>query len=194
MAKRYDALLPMVAKLQPELIVEVGVHRGIRAAKMIAAAGRPVQYLGFDVFETRGADFQEGALNGKGIATEAQARARLDRAIKDNPGSSYRLVIGDSRETLPQFSDLVRGFRTFAFIDGDHRVDAIASDYAALSGADVVVFDDYYRHDEDGNIPDLSLYGANQTVKAITGARVEVLPHGDACKHGGMSHLAVVRR
>lgn len=190
MAKRYSQLIDLAAKLKPKHIIEVGVHRGIRAAKMCHAA-RASRYTGFDVFDTLPASFQDDALNGKGMVGPADARRRLD-AHAARGGFKYELVIGDTRDTLhshPRMADL-------AFIDGDHRVDAIAGDYAALEGCPVVVFDDYYRPDANGLTPDLDLYGANRTVDALAadGVDVEILPLGDVCAHGGLAHLAVVRR
>jgi hypothetical protein len=82
----------------------------------------------------------------------------------------------------------------FAFIDGDHRVEAIAGDYAALRNTRVVTFDDYYLPDAQGKTPDLTKYGANAIVDAITDATVVILPVGDQCKHGGYSRLALVIR
>lgn len=183
MAKRYDQLVELVRKEQPRVIVEVGVHRAMRARAMCEAVKGPVHYIGYDVFDTLGEKYQEEALNGKGMTTEAKARHRLEALKAENPGFTYEFVIGDTRDTLHA--------RTvecdFAFIDGDHRVDAIRGDYAALSGAKVVVFDDYYS----GKSPDLTKYGANVVADE---AGAEVLPVGDQCKHGGISHLAVVRK
>lgn len=189
MAKRYDQMFALIDQLRPRSIVEVGVHRGVRAAKLCSRAllhAPTVDYLGFDVFDTLGEDFQEAALNGKGAPSQAEAERRLSRSV----GTRYRFEVGDTRETL-------HGRQVeadFAFIDGDHRVDAIAGDYAALAGAGCVVFDDYYRPDKRGNLPDLALYGANSLVDGLAaqGRKVEVLPIGDECKHGGVSHLAVV--
>lgn len=191
MAKRYSQLLDLVAQLRPKHIIEVGVHRAIRGAKMCAAA-KARRYTGFDVFDTRPVGFQEEALNGKGMVDATAARRRLDELAMNGSGFSYELVVGDTRDTLhgkPRVADL-------AFIDGDHRVDAIAGDYAALASCPVVVFDDYYRPDEQGRTPDLSLYGANQTVEACiaAGLSVEILPAADVCAHGGVAHLVVVRR
>lgn len=189
MAKRYDQMISLVQKIKPKTIVEVGVHRGMRASKLCRTALElnAVKYTGYDVFETMGAEFQEAALNGKGEPTEAAARRRLD----DIEGKfSYQFVIGDTRDTL-HGQDVKADF---AFIDGDHRVDAIAGDYDALKNCKCVVFDDFYCLDAQGNLPDLSLYGANKTVDALIadGREVQILPVGDQCKHGGNSHLAVV--
>jgi hypothetical protein len=196
MAKRYDQILKIVEKIRPKSVVEVGVHRAVRAVSICAEAlvhSPEVEYVGYDVFETLGEAFQEEALNGKGMATEAAARDRLNSlARKSRRRFSYSIVIGDTRDTLHG----TRVKADLAFIDGDHRVDAIVGDYAALDGCRVVIFDDYYRVDGEGNIPDLSLYGANAVVDelAAQGRKVEILPVGDKCKHGGLSHLAVVYR
>lgn len=193
MAKRYDQLLPLIGRFRPQHVVEVGVHRAMRATSMCKEAlayQKRVTYTGFDVFETMGERFQEDALNGKGMATQAAATQRLTALAQREPGFSFRLVVGDTRVTLRD-----RQIEAdFAFIDGDHRVDAIRSDYAALAGCRCVVFDDYYRPGPDGRTPDLALYGANAVVYALAadGHSVKILPIADVCKHGGVSHLAMV--
>jgi hypothetical protein len=189
MAKRYDQMLPLIAEHRPRRIVEVGVHRALRAMKLCQEALKYrdwVSYTGYDVFETMNPKFQEAALNGKGTALQAEAEGRL-RTVH---GLEWQLIVGDTRDTLHG----TEVEADFAFIDGDHRVEAIAGDYTALRNVKVVVFDDYYLPDESGNTPDLSLYGANATVDAIKDASVVILPTGDRCKHGGFSRLAVVIR
>jgi hypothetical protein len=184
MAKRYDQMLALIDEIKPTSIIEVGVHRGMRANQLCTQATRygGVEYLGFDVFDTMDAEFQEAALNGKGMPSMDVAAGRLKRI----DWLKFSFVVGDTRETLhskPRMAD-------FAFIDGDHRVDAIRGDYEALKSCTVVVFDDYYVGDDK---PDLALYGANAVVDALPTELVEILPVGDKCKHGGYSHLAVVR-
>lgn len=189
MAKRYDQMFELIDKVKPQRIIEVGVHRGIRAAKLCNRAlchSDSVEYVGYDVFDTVGAEYQEDALNGKGQPSEAQAKERLDGVR----GLQHSFVIGDTRETLHGMN--VKA--DFVFIDGDHRIDAIEGDYEALKGAKCVVFDDFYKFDSQGNMPDITLYGANATVDRLIGEgrKVTILPVGDTCKHGGVSHLAVV--
>lgn len=190
MAKRYDQMFALIDKVKPQTIVEVGVHRGVRGAKLSSRAlehSKPVRYVGYDVFDTVPMQFQADALNGKGAPSKAEALERLARCGRH---LQVELIVGDTRETL-HGREVVADF---AFIDGDHRVEAVLGDYDALAGCKCVVFDDYYLPGENGQTPDLSLYGANQIVDALrdAGARVEILPEGDACKHGGVSHLAVV--
>lgn len=188
MAKRYDHLIELVKKHQPRTIVEVGVHRGLRAFKMCAEVQGPVHYIGYDVFEHESPAFQEAALNGKGIPMEAVARDRLDKLKARKADFTYEFRIGDTRETL-------HGQRVqcdFAFIDGDHRVDAVIGDFQAID-APVIVCDDFYEPGLDGSIPDLTKYGANALL-SLTTAKTEVLPSWDECKHGGISKLLLITR
>jgi len=190
LAKRYDQMLALIEKVKPIRIVEIGVHHGIRAHRLCRKAlelSTSVRYTGYDVFDTMTAEFQEAALNGKGMPSETEARSRLDQL---KPDLKYELVIGDTRDTLHRKSVEA----DFCFIDGDHRVDAVRGDYLALASSNCIVFDDYYRADKRGAMPDLTKYGANQVIEELSakGMRVEILPHGDTCKHGGVSYLAVV--
>ena len=189
MAKRYDQMFELIDRVKPRKIVEVGVHRGIRAAKLCNRAmchNQDIDYVGYDVFDTVDSEYQEDALNGKGAPSQDQAKERLDGVR----GLVHSFVIGDTRETL--HGQHIKA--DFVFIDGDHRIDAIEGDYEALKGAKCVVFDDYYAIDRNGHLPDITLYGANATVESLRaeGRKVSILPVGDECKHGGVSHLAVV--
>jgi predicted O-methyltransferase YrrM len=187
MAKRYDQLIKIVRERQPRTIVEIGVHRGIRARKMCEAVDGPVHYIGYDVFETMGEAFQEAALNGKGEPTEAAARARLDELKRHKHDFTYEFIVGDTRETLhgkEVEADLV-------FIDGDHRIEAIIGDFLAVADSKVIALDDWYKPGKNGALPDLQKFGAN-IIGSLHDGHIEVLPHGDECKHGGVSHIAVV--
>jgi len=191
LAKRYDQMLVLITQVKPRTIVEVGVHRALRASKLCREALKcspEVHYIGYDVFDTMGEEFQAQALNGKGTPTEREARKVLDAMPT---GFTYELVIGDTRETLHGRHVAA----DFAFIDGDHRVEAIRSDYRSVD-ADCIVFDDFYSAGHDGRVPDLSEYGANAVVDELiaAGARVDILPVADLCNHGGMTRLAVVWR
>lgn len=192
MAKRYNHMLALIAEVKPKTIVEVGVHRAKRANMLCREALKHsdfVHYIGYDVFDTMGDQFQADALNGKGTPTEREARKVLDAM----PGGfTYQLVVGDTCETL-------HGQRIeadFAFIDGDHRVEAIRGDYEALKESKVVVLDDFYVAGARGELPDLTRYGANTLVDELraTGMSVEILPSGDVCNHGAISCLVAVRR
>lgn len=196
MAQRYDQMEALVRNAKPASIVEVGVHRGTRASKMCEWALRShddaLVYVGFDVFDTVGEQFHVDALNGKGLPSESFAAGRLDAVAARHRGRmSWAFSIGDTRKTLHGSTIPC----DFAFVDGDHRVDAIRGDAAALD-CPVIVFDDYYLPGPNGELPDLTLYGANAVVEEYraAGASVELLPHKDRCDHGAYAVLAVVRK
>lgn len=195
MAKRYRQMTEIITDLKPGVIVEVGVHKGLRGYALSTEALRhrkEVRYIGFDVFETMGEQFQLDALNGKRTPSEARARRTFQPLVEQHPGFTYEFIIGDTRDTL--HGKIIAS--DFAFVDGDHRVDAIRGDYEAVKGASVVVLDDYYVPTAGGMLPDLSRYGANAVVDELRaeGVRVEILPSRDVCNHGAIACLAVVRR
>lgn len=193
MAKRYEQLMTLIDLHKPKVIVEVGVHRAMRGMKMCQRAlihREKVNYIGFDVFETETPEFQEQALNGKGIPLQADAEARMKGIAQKHEQFSWQFVVGDTNSTLHDAQIKC----DFAFIDGDHRVEVIRGDAAALD-CPVLVFDDYYQP-LDGQMPDVEKFGANKVVAEMeaAGARVTILPAADKCKHGGVAHLAVVIR
>jgi len=196
MADRYAQLVDLVRRVAPATIVEVGVHRAARArllCREALALNRRVHYVGFDVFETMDLAFHDAAMNGKGVPTEAQALGALDELKRQHPGFTYELRIGDTRQTL-------HGQRfgvDLAWIDGDHRVEAILGDYLALRDSRVIALDDYIETGPNGEGPDLAQYGANEVVRRIIeagDARVALLPVRDLCRHGGYARIALVER
>lgn len=195
MAKRYHQMIPLIAECKPKVIVEVGVHKAIRAEMLCREALRhshKVHYIGFDVFDTKGEAFQKAALNGKGTPLEQDARRKLNALANEFLNFTYELRVGDTRDTLHG-----GGVQAdFAFIDGDHRVEAVYGDFASLVGSKVIVFDDYYKKGGKGELPDMELFGANRVVEGLmtAGREVEILPTGDVCNHGAIAHLAVVRQ
>lgn len=204
MTTRYAQMIPMIQTMawgtsagEEFSIVEVGVHRGLRAVMLCEAALKAfpgqVGYTGFDVFETESEAFHASALNGKGVAQRAEAERRLGALHREFPGRfTWRLVTGDTRQTLHPHPVRAR----FAFIDGDHRVEVISGDAVAID-ADLMVFDDYYLPDAAGRMPvDLDAHGANRVVAQMreSGWRCTLLPAGDLCKHGAVAHLAALER
>lgn len=192
MARRYDQLIDIVRDIRPRTIVEVGVHKGLRAALMCREAlkyNERVSYTGFDVFDTVDMAFHTEALNGKGAPSEQQARQRL-KALE--PALAWKLVKGDTRQTLHH----ERHFQAdLVFIDGDHRLDVIRGDYAPFHGARCVVFDDYYVRQENQPMPvDLDKYGCNHLIRNLLDDKriVELLPVLDPTVTGARAQLAVV--
>ena len=172
---RYDQIVPILEKKKPKVSVEIGVHKGHRAKIIAAYSG---MYYGFDVWEKGDAALDKAEYNGKGRSTRKDASDSLK-------GHAHELIQGFTQETLPEF--VKRGVLVdFAFVDGGHAKDTIASDWQFLSqilapGA-TVVFDDHYT-------PESPLYGCNETIR---GLKHVLLPRTDTTPDGWTCRLAVV--
>lgn len=186
-AMRYAQVIALVEETKPETIIEIGVWNGGRAIEMAEAALRhspKVHYRGYDLFELATPETDRDELNMKRHCTFENVMNRLMEFARANPGFTFDLISGNTRETLKP----IRG--DFVYIDGGHSVATINGDYFAVQDSNVIVFDDYYRPDVDGHCPDLEVFGANVVVDSIPGA--EVLPSDDPVKGGGIVHIAVV--
>ena len=187
--KRYDQLIDLVEQAKPATILEIGVWNGVRAMQMAAAALKhspKVHYQGFDLFEEASDQTDADEFNKKKHNTIEAVRGRLAAFGNENPGFSFELHKGNTRETLSGVEHVV----DFAYIDGGHSVETIWSDYCAVRDSKVVVFDDYYRSNAAGECPDLTKFGANEIIDLIDGA--VVLDSEDAVAGGGTVHIAVV--
>lgn len=180
---RYQQLLPIIAKAKPKVIVEVGTWNGLRAIEMCTEALKhqdSVHYTGFDLFEHASDETDARELNVKAHHSFKDAHARLRTFKNDNPGFEFALYPGDTRESLRDVSltpDL-------AFIDGGHSIETIRSDYEALKGAKVIVFDDFY---EGG--PDTGKFGCNSLIGELKDT--VILPQKDPVKGGGTVQMAL---
>ena len=150
---RYDELIAIAAKKKPDVLIEIGTHKGARAKLLKAHCKR---YYGFDLWEAGNEETDKRESNGKGRSTKAQAEAAL-------AGSSFELIAGDTTETLARFCSR-RINADFVFIDGGHSVATIKSDWEwvrqMLNPGAVVVFDDHYTPERPG-------FGCNSIVADI---------------------------
>lgn len=185
---RYDQLLTFIDEIKPRSIVEVGVARGERAKAMVLRALKYglVEYTGYDVFETKDAAFHKAAFNAKQVSPLADCAHMMRNIQQTHPGLTFRFIVGDTRDTLHGETVIA----DLAFIDGDHRVEAIRKDFEALKQSRVIVLDDYYTADKDGGCPDRTIVGCNELVRT-TGAHI--LPDMDPVRGGGLVQMAVVR-
>jgi predicted O-methyltransferase YrrM len=145
---RYKTILKEISKIQPKTIMEIGTWRGVRARKMLQQAAKynkDVMYFGFDIFDAITEEQRQKELHTKWVATESIAREEINKT-----GCQYKLIIGDTHDTLPNFNpdvpiDLV-------FIDGGHSLETIASDWGnvkrLMHKGTSVIFDDYYENKE----------------------------------------------
>jgi len=178
---RYAQINPLIAKIKPRTIAEIGTWNGYRAIEMAKEALKyqdHVTYYGFDLFEQATDDTDSEEMNVKPHYTKELVSKFLDNFKQKNPGFSYVLTAGNTRETLkPLAVDL-------AFIDGGHSIETILGDYEALKDSKVVLFDDYY----EGGI-DIEKYGCNKIVDKLNH---NVLPIGDPVAGGGITKFVVV--
>lgn len=191
---RYDQLLDIIDEIKPRSIVEVGVARAERAEAMSRRAltyWPDVEYVGYDVFETRDQEFQKAAFNLKTVGTHNECASRLRSIQEKHEGFKFKLVIGETRDTL-------QGKRVnvdLAFVDGDHRVNVIFHDYDALKDSGVVVLDDFYTPDDNGNCVDVNMYGCNRLFDHLpVETKWSILPVADQVRGGGRVQMVVVRR
>lgn len=182
---RYAALSRIARLVSPATFIEVGVHTGLRGADVIRATlgtRDSTHYIGYDVFETEPEEFHAQVHNGKGIPTKVQAMRNLSAAIGGR--GQVTLHVGRTQTTL-------HGQRVvcdMAFVDGDHRVEAIRADVEAVIGkANVVVLDDFYSGG-----PDTNVFGCNKVVAAFGAGHALLLPGHDPIKGGGTTSMVAV--
>jgi hypothetical protein len=124
--------------------------------------------------------------------------AKLEAFQTENPGFTYDLIRGNTRETLPKnkklkWQDPVTGETTkledadFSYIDGGHSIETIQSDYNALKNCKTIVFDDDYVEDENESRPNILEVGCNQLVHSIEHI---LLPAQDTLPTGGKIQMA----
>ncbi len=178
---RYTQIIDLIREVKPSSIVEIGTWNGFRAMEMAKEAlkyNRCVMYYGFDLFEFATDETDKEEKNVKPHYTMENVSRFLREFKNNNPGFNYRLIAGNTRETLSEMAV------DFAFIDGGHSVETIQSDYVKLRKSKVVLFDDYY----EGGI-DTELYGCNKIVESLDH---KVLPIADPVSGGGQTKLVVV--
>lgn len=155
---RYQYLHKIAQHLQPQKIVEIGVAKGVNAQVMCSLTPN-VEYHGYDVFELKDGDKEWHHMvgNGKDVFAEDKIRNRLEPT-----GANVNLHKGLTQETL--WGNNIKA--DLAFIDGDHRVEAIRGDFEAVKESRVIVFDDYYidgKHSEY----EIDKFGCNQIVDEL---------------------------
>jgi hypothetical protein len=63
----------------------------------------------------------------------------------------------------------------FVFIDGDHRIEAIESDFNSVKNSKVIIFDDYYITGEHNNFT-IDKYGCNELIQSFPENQVFISP------------------
>ncbi len=148
--RRYRNLFRIIHENRCRRIVEIGVWNGVHAQQMIRTAAlwypiETVAYYGFDLFEDLTDEDFEREFS-KRPPTLEEVRRRLEVT-----GAEIHLFKGDTRRTLPESVETIRG-ADLIYIDGGHSIETIASDWTcmerAINSGTTVIFDDYYLNDE----------------------------------------------
>lgn len=191
-ASRYSQLQTLIALLKPRTILEIGTNRGDSAVAMCLEALKhhsKIHYVGFDVFGTKDEDFHRRALNGKGAFSKQIAHERLETIRSQFSAFTFELIEGETSSTLHGRS--VRA--DFAFIDGDHRVEVITRDYAAVAESRVIVLDDFYDPSSTQGQELIGKFGCNELIAGLKD--VTILPLADSFSGTGPIRMAVkIRR
>ena len=190
---RHQQLYKVIKHNKPISIVEVGTYNGINALHLItwaskyAPEGTVIKYYGFDLFEDGTPELDEAEFNAKERVAMCQVEYTLNTYRERNQVNfDFELYKGNTKETLAV--DGPWKDADFAFIDGGHSVETIASDYENLKGCKVIAFDDFYIKNDDG-CPDIEKVGCNSLLKSL-GSHV-ILPLRDKVKGGGYVAMAL---
>jgi len=178
---RYQQIPRILSVLPHTAIVEVGVAKGRMALEMCRVnleRGQKVDYTGFDLFEDMTEEVSTVELNAKEVDSVHEVAERLEELSNEYPGLlTYRLVKGNTRETLPKHRFPQEGV-DFVFLDGGHSIETIESDYNALKEhAKLIVLDDYYIKGQD-----TEKYGCNKLVESLKTRMI--LPVADVLTNG----------
>lgn len=200
---RYAQLLKLVQHYNAESVVETGTWNGGRAIQMAEAAfangKEQFTYTGFDLFEEATDETDQKELNTKAHnsyeAVSNRLREYQKRKAEEGKIFNFAIYKGDTNTTVPE----VAPEADLAYIDGGHSYGTTKSDWLHTS-APVVVFDDFFSADANGNKPDDEGCGTNFVIEEIIkdvkeeekNWRIKVLPSQDGVKGGGHTHLAVV--
>ncbi len=166
---RYQYLLLGLCVVLPKTIIEVGLARGIRAFQMIQLAkgyNPNVKYTGYDVFDTKDANWHRLVGNGKKVDSKLEIESKL-KTLTNN----INLIQGMTSDTLwphPNKADYV-------WLDGDHRVESIRKDFESLKESKVIVFDDYYFTGEHDGFH-VEKYGCNKIIEIFDENEIFITP------------------
>tara|TARA_R110000803_G_scaffold50086_1_gene104042 strand:- start:1046 stop:2566 length:1521 start_codon:yes stop_codon:yes gene_type:complete len=198
---RYQKNAELIRHFKPNNILETGTWNGGRAIEMALAAFENenlVNYYGFDLFEDATIETDKEEFNVKSHNTLEAVEKRLEefknKMAEKNKTFNYFLTKGNTREELKvdNLFDYLPPI-DYAFIGGGNSIKTTQSDYDCLKHVPVVVIDNYFSKDEDGNEVEDKYKGTNK-VKEMLGKKVKnnILPSEDKVREGGHTHLLFI--
>lgn len=137
--RRWEVVEALARRHNWTLGVEVGVHKGRTFKHLIMALPDLVLY-GVDRWDSAYFQMTREGRPPKAISLEEDL-AELARWVHENAPRRGKLIRSDTVAAAEAFGD---GFFDFAFIDADHRYDAVKADLAAwMPKAKHIVGHDY---------------------------------------------------
>ena len=196
---RHKHLADIIRQHKPKSIVETGTWNGGRAIEMSLAAFEnqdEIHYKGFDLFEDGTMETDAEEFNVKAHNTKAAVVKRLnqfkEKMKEKNKIFNFEIVKGNSRTTLKEHKNVNADF---ALIGGGNSIKTTESDYQNLKHIPVVMVDNFFREDDDKNIPDKKYHGTNTLTDRLKGhktIRRWIIPSQDKVRGGGHTHMALI--
>jgi len=190
---RYKQLADIVRHYKPKSIIETGTWNGGRVIEMALAvfeSADKLDYKGFDLFEDATTKTDEEEFNVKAHNTQAAVIKRLQafraKMAEKNKEFTFSIEKGNTRVSLKKSTaDLV-------LIGGGNSYRTVLNDFNKLKESKIIIFDHFFRKDEEEVMPKEAYQGVNKVVaKLIENKKVKtvILPSSDKVAKGGYTHL-----
>jgi len=198
---RYTKNAEIIRHFKPKTILETGTWNGGRAIEMALAAFENtdrVTYYGFDLFEDATIETDKEEFNVKAHNTLEAVQKRLDefkvKMKEKNKIFNFVLTKGNTKETL-RASNLFEFLPDidYAFIGGGDSITTKQSDYDCLKHIPVIVVDNFFAKDKDGNTVKTEYCGTNKLKDSLPkNIKNNILPSEDLVRGGGNTHLLLI--
>ena len=198
---RYTKNAEIIRHFKPKTILETGTWNGGRAIEMALAAFEntdKVDYYGFDLFEDATIETDKEEFNVKAHNTMEAVNKRLEefkvKMKEKNKIFNFVLTKGNTRETL-KASNLFEFLPdiNYAFIGGGDSITTKQSDYDCLKHIPVIVVDNFFAKDKDGNTVKTEYCGTNKLKDNLPkDIKNNILPSEDLVRGGGNTHLLLI--
>ncbi len=198
---RYTKNAEIIRHFKPKTILETGTWNGGRAIEMALAAFEntdKVDYYGFDLFEDATIETDKEEFNVKAHNTMEAVNKRLEefkvKMKEKNKIFNFVLTKGNTRETL-KASNLFEFLPDidYAFIGGGDSITTKQSDYDCLKHIPVIVVDNFFAKDKDGNTVKTEYCGTNKLKDNLPkDIKNNILPSEDLVRGGGNTHLLLI--
>ena len=193
---RYKQLADIIRHYKPKSIIETGTWNGGRAIEMALAAFEnqdELEYKGFDLFEDATTKTDEEEFNVKAHNTKAAVIKRLQdfraKMMEKKKVFTFSIGKGNTRNILTKMSaDLV-------LIGGGNSYKTVLNDFNKLKKSKIILFDHFFRKDDNELIPKEEYQGVNQVINKNSKSKEMkhiILPSSDKVLGGGFTHLCII--